>query len=140
MIKTILTLIAKVLESKLKKSGLEEIMLRNTNYIIEAKKIWNMIDENNRISKTVEENLESKAEQFDNILLAKFPELTEDDVQEIRQSIAGEINQGKAAVLDNSELLKKLHEDNTKLQAENISLKDQLNKIQTAINPITVQA
>jgi hypothetical protein len=45
-------LIAKVLESRLKKSGLEEIILKNQNYITEGKKIWNMVDENKRIATT----------------------------------------------------------------------------------------
>ena len=74
MIKTILTLISKILESKLKKSGLEEIILKNQNYTTEAKNIWNIVNENKRISKTVEGKLVSKAEEFNEALLAKFPE------------------------------------------------------------------
>lgn len=133
MIKTILGLIAKVLESKLKKSGLEEVILKNQNYITEAKKIWNIVDENKRISKTVEEKLLSKADQFNNALLAKFPELTQNDITELRQSIAGEINANKEAVVSNFDLLKQLQDSNTQLQAENTSLKDQLSKVQALV-------
>ncbi|NRT85219.1 hypothetical protein B0I66_004394 [Clostridium beijerinckii] len=87
--------------------------IKNKNYVTVGKAIWNIVDENFRISKTVEEKVLSKADQFDKLLLAKFPELSQDDVSEIRQTIAGEINQGKAAVVDNSTLIKQLQDDNT---------------------------
>ncbi|AJG98880.1 hypothetical protein LF65_02294 [Clostridium beijerinckii] len=130
MIRTALKLIIKVLESKLIKSGLEETILKNKNYITVGKAIWNIVDENFRISKTVEEKVLSKADQFDKLLLAKFPELSQDDVAEIRQAIAGEINQGKAAVVDNSTLLKELQNDNDNLKAELAALTEQFNKVQ----------
>ena len=133
MIKTILKLIVKVLESKLSKSGLEEKILQNKNYITVAKQIWNMVDENFRISETVEEKLESKTEQFDKMLLAKFPELSEEDVAELRQSVAGEVNAGKEAVIDNSTLIKQLQDDNTNLKAELATLTEQLNKVQALV-------
>lgn len=133
MIKTIFKLIVKVLESKLSKSGLEEKILKNKNYITVAKQIWNVVDENFRISETVEEKLESKAEQFDKLVLAKFPELSQEDVEELRQSVAGEVNAGKEAVLDNSNLLKQLQEDNTNLKTELATLTEQLNKVQALV-------
>jgi len=140
MIKAILMLIAKVLESKLVKSGLEATILKNQNYFTEAKKIWSMIDENFRISTTVEEKLLSKAEEFSKYLLAKFPELTETDITNLRQSIAGEVNADKEAVVSNSDLLKQLQENNAQLLAENTTLKSQLSQVQTVVTPVPVQA
>ncbi|WP_238860850.1 hypothetical protein [Clostridium sp. YIM B02569] len=145
MIRTALKLIIKVLESKLVKSGVEETILKNKNYITVGKAIWNIVDENFRISKTVEEKVLSKADQFDKLLLAKFPELSQNDVAEIRQAIAGEINQGKSAVVDNSTLLKQLQDDNASLKAELEALTEQFNKVQAlmvkpADAPQTVQA
>src|SRR5471030_2544455 len=122
MIKTILMLIAKVLENKLVKSGVEATILKNQNYFTEAKKIWSMIDENFRISETVEEKLLSKTEEFSKYLLAKFPELNETDITNLRQSIAGEVNADKEAVVSNSDLLNQLQGSNIQLQAENTSL------------------
>lgn len=133
MIKTALKLIIKVLESKLTKSGLEELILKNKNYITVGKAIWNIVDENFRISQTVDEKLGNKADQFDKLLLAKFPELSIDDIAEIRQAIAGEVNQGKAAVIDNSTLLKQLQDDNNSLKVELAKLTDQLNKVQALV-------
>ena len=129
MIRTALKLIIKVLESKLAKSGLEETRLKNKNDITATKYVWNLVDENFRISKTVEKKVESKAVQFDKLLLDKFPKLSTDDVAEIRQSIAGEVNQGKEAVLDNSTLIKQLQDENVNLKAELATLTDQLNKV-----------
>ena len=140
MIKAILMLIAKVLESKLVKSGLEATILKNQNYFTEAKKIWSMMDENFRISTTVEEKLLSKAEEFSKYLLVKFPELNETDITNLRQSIAGEVNADKEAVVSNSDLLKQLQDSNNQLQAENTSLKNQLSQVQSLIATTVVQA
>lgn len=141
MIRTALKLIIKVLESKLVKSGLEETILRNKSYITVGKAIWNIVDEHFRISKTVEEKLASKAEMFDKLLLTKFPEMSTDDIAEIRQAIAGEVNQTKAAVVDNSTLLKELQDDNTNLKAELAALTDQLSKVQAlVVTPVSTDA
>ncbi len=133
MIRTALKLIIKVLESKLIKSGVEEQILKNKNYITVGKAVWNIVDEHFRISKTVEEKLASKAELFDKLLLTKFPELSQGDIAEIGQSIAGEINQGKTAVVDNSTLIKQLQDDNTNLKAELAALTEQFDKVQALL-------
>ena len=71
-----------------------------------AKEVWDMIDEKYRITDKVEDLMKSKADDFDKLLLAKIPYLTQEQVHDLRQSIAGEINQGK----------KLLNEDNFKTQ------------------------
>ncbi|AGX43937.1 hypothetical protein [Clostridium saccharobutylicum] len=133
MIKTILVLIAKVLESKLVKSGVEEIILKNQNYITVAKQVWNTIEENFRITEKVEDKLKSKADEFDKMLLIQFPELTQSDVVTLRQSIAGEVNKDKQAVVDNSALLQQLQTTITQLQAENAALKNKISQIQSTV-------
>ncbi|EOU1110493.1 hypothetical protein ABVP48_001933 [Clostridium perfringens] len=126
MLKTILKLVIKVLESKLQKSGLEEKIIRNKQYIDVAKQVWNIVEENFRITESVEKKLSSKADEFNKIMLDKFPELTISDISELRQSIAGEVNKGKEAVLENSEILKKLQEENQELKSKNIDLESKL--------------
>lgn len=126
MLKTILKLIIKVLESKLQKSGLEEKIIRNKQYIDVAKQVWNIVEENFRITESVEKKLSSKADEFNKIMLDKFPELTISDISELRQSIAGEVNKGKEAVLENSDILKKLQEENQELKSKNIDLESKL--------------
>ncbi|AGH27915.1 hypothetical protein [Clostridium perfringens] len=126
MLKTILKLVIKVLESKLQKSGLEEKIIKNKQYIDVAKQVWNIVEENFRITESVEKKLSSKADEFNKIMLDKFPELTISDISELRQSIAGEVNKGKEAVLENSEILKKLQEENQELKSKNIDLESNL--------------
>ncbi|EGT3606890.1 hypothetical protein ACSW9O_15965 (plasmid) [Clostridium perfringens] len=137
MIKTILKLIIKVLENKLKKSCIEEKIMKNREYIDTAKQIWNVVEENFRITESVDKKLSSKADEFDKLLLEKFPELSENDVKELRQSIAGEINKGKAVVLDNSTILKQLQDKNYTLEAENLKLKTQKAQLEEKIAAIT---
>ena len=133
MIKALLTILVKLAEAKLEKVGVEQLILKNQNYITVGKQIWNMVDENFRISATIEEKLTSKIDAFNKALLARFPELAQDDIDNLRQAIAGEANQGKAVVLDNSTIIKQLQDSNTQLTTENASLKDQLSKVQATV-------
>jgi hypothetical protein len=133
MIKALITILTKLVEARLEKAGVESLILKNQNYITVAKQIWYMIDENFRISLSVDEKLKSKVDLFNESILKKFPELNQEDIDTLRQAIAGEINKDKAAVLDNSEIMKQLETDNTNLKAELATLTDQLNKVQALV-------
>ncbi|AVK49966.1 hypothetical protein AXY43_19365 [Clostridium sp. MF28] len=111
--------------------GLVISILKNKTYMTAAREVWSIVDENFRITEKIEDTFKSKTEEFDKLLLAKFPELTKEDVIYFRQAVAGSVNVGKEAVLDNSVIMNELQESNTKLQAENASLKDQLSKFQS---------
>lgn len=92
-----------------------------------------MIDENFRISTIVEEKLKSKGDLFNEAILKKFPELSQEDVDNLRQAIAGEINQGKEEVINNSEIIKQLTEENSNLKAQNENLLSELNNVKSAL-------
>lgn len=139
MIKTILKLLVEVLGKKLIKAGLEETLLKNQAYIEVAKQVWNVVEENFRITETIEDKIASKADAFDKMLLAKFPQLTKDDVIELRQAVAGEINSGKEAVISEVNALKQQQDTIAKLQAENASLKSQLSQVQSLVAVNVVQ-
>ncbi|MDS0525448.1 hypothetical protein NNC19_07140 [Clostridium sp. SHJSY1] len=108
-------------------------ILKNKTYMTAAKEVWAIVDETFRITDKVENKLKSKAEEFNGLLLAKFPELTADDLTYWRQAVAGEINKGKDAVLNNDTALKQLQEENEKLKVENASLTEQLNTIKSTV-------
>ena len=131
MIKTVFKQAAKVLKGKLNKFGLEEKLAKHPNYLEKAKEIWAMINEDLRISNTVENKFISKVEKFEKALLAKFPELTKADVTEIKQSIVEEFNTGKDAVISKVDDLRNLKDLNTQLQDENAKLKNELSKFQS---------
>ena len=63
------------------------------------------------------------------MMIDKFPELSPTDVKELRQSIAGEVNKGKEAVLENSEILKKLQSENDVLKSKIVTLESNLTAI-----------
>lgn len=129
MLGTILKLLVEVLGKKLIKAGLEETILKNQKYIDAAKMIWNVVEENFRITEVIEEKIASKADAFDKMLLAKFPELSQSDVTELRQAVAGEINKSKAAVFSEVDALKQQQDTISKLTAENEELKNKLANI-----------
>ena len=133
MLKELIKVLVKLIESKLNKCGLEEKILKHQEYVTTAKEIWNVVEENFRITENVEKKLNSKADEFDKLFSAKYPEISKDDLIELRQSIAGEINQGKQAVLDNSKLLQELQDENTTLKSENIDLKNKLAAISSYV-------
>ena len=76
-----------------------QVKLANTKYeyvLNVAKGIWNRVDEDFRLE--LQERIEKyskKSDYFDELLLKRFPSLTQEDIDEIRQAIAGEINRNK---------------------------------------------
>ncbi|BCZ48485.1 hypothetical protein psyc5s11_45520 [Clostridium gelidum] len=122
MLKTVLKQSSKVLKGKLNKLGLEEKLAKRADYLEKAKEIWAMINKDLGISYTVVNKVMSKVDKFEKALLAKFPELSKDDVIEIKQSIIGDGNASED-VLDKVDVIKQLQE-------ENDNLKNQLSKFQ----------
>lgn len=60
-----------------------------------AEKIWYQVEEDYKVNEEVQKFYKSKAEYFDKLLLKKFPALTEEDINTIRQAISGEQNKNK---------------------------------------------
>lgn len=128
MLKTMVEKIEKILKGKLNKSNFQEKISKHPNYLLKAKGIWNMINEDLGISNTVENKFISKVEKFEKTVIEKFPELTKEDVIELKKSIIGGVNTGKDVILNQVEHLKQLQIFNTKLKEENEKLKEQLSK------------
>lgn len=117
-----------------KKKEVVEQKLKLDKHIEEveaAKQVWNIVEEKYRITDNIENLAKSKADMFDKLLLEKIPYLTEDEVKQLRQALAGEINKGKALL--NEDDLKKQAQDlvtkNATLEQENAELKNKLNAI-----------
>ncbi|EJT5928944.1 TPA: hypothetical protein ACGSDT_002845 [Clostridium perfringens] len=126
MLKELIKILVKLVEAKIKKTGMEEEILNHKKYIDTAKEIWGIVDEQFRVTQNVEEKLSSKADEFNKRFLKEHPEVSKEDVEYFRQAVAGEMNQGKQAVLENSEILKKLQEENQELKSKNIDLESKL--------------
>ncbi|HBI6898868.1 TPA: hypothetical protein K8N32_002621 [Clostridium perfringens] len=126
MLKELIKILVKLVEAKIKKTGMEEEILNHKKYIDTAKEIWGIVDEQFRVTQNVEEKLSSKADEFNKRFLKEHPEVSKEDVEYFRQAVAGEVNKGKQAVLENSEILKKLQEENQELKSKNIDLESKL--------------
>jgi hypothetical protein len=63
-----------------------------------AKSAWNIVDEYFRITPTVEKTLDSTAKMFTDEMKKFVPQITDADIEQLRQAIAGEVNQDKAVV------------------------------------------
>lgn len=100
-----------------------------------AKEVWNIVDEKFRISKNLEDAVKSKAEEFDKLLLAKIPYLTQSEINDIRQAIAGEVNKGKELLNKDSlkEQQTKIMQQNDQLTTENSQLKNKIEQLQNLI-------
>ena len=103
-----------------------------------GKKIFFAIEEKYRIADNIENLAKSKADLFDKMLLENCPYLTKDELMQIRQSIAGEFNKGKAMLHEDSlkQQVTQLVEENNKLKTE----KDDLdNKLAAISNYVPVE-
>ncbi|GAA0856888.1 hypothetical protein GCM10008916_08310 [Clostridium nitritogenes] len=123
-----------IIEYIAKKKEVVEQRLQLDKHVEEvetAKQVWNIVEEKYRITDNIENLAKSKADMFDKLLLEKIPYLTEDEVKQLRQALAGEINKGKALL--NEDDLKKQAQDlvtkNATLEQENAELKNKLNAI-----------
>ena len=76
-------------EEKIKASGHEA-------ELTSAKEVWNIIEEKFRITENAIQILNSKADEFDKLLLQRIPGLSSQNLDDLRQAIAGEYNRGKS--------------------------------------------
>jgi len=64
-----------------------------------AKEVWNIIEEKFRITENATQILSSKADEFDKLLLQRIPGLSAQNLDDLRQAIAGEYNKGKIELI-----------------------------------------
>ncbi|MBM7835702.1 cobalt ABC transporter permease [Clostridium sardiniense] len=108
--------------------------LKNKKYehlLIVARSVWNIVEENFRITENVTDIVKSKQDEFDKLLLEKVPYLTKNQIADVRQAIAGEVNKGKT-MLNEDDLKKQATElagRNNDLESENDELKNKLSAI-----------
>ncbi|MDK0574306.1 cobalt ABC transporter permease [Clostridium perfringens] len=111
----------KVADQKIKESKYAELFEVGKN-------IWNMVEEKYRVTDNIETLAQSKADMFDKMLLEKFPHLTKEELIEVRQAIAGEVNKGKAMLNEDSlkQQATQLVEENEKLKLLNAETENKL--------------
>lgn len=67
-----------------------------------AKEVWNIIEEKFRITENASQVLGSKADEFDKLLIQRVPGLSKENLNDLRQAVAGEFNKYKAVLTEKS--------------------------------------
>lgn len=64
-----------------------------------AMDIWGIVEEHFRLSGLIEDTMTGKAAMFNELLLDRIPSLKQSDIDYLRQTIAGQVNSAKDAIL-----------------------------------------
>jgi hypothetical protein len=84
--------------SKIKKVQIETGTAKYNSELNFAQSVWGIVDEYFRITPNVTALVGSKTALFETEILKKCPYLTKDEIDHLRQAVAGLMNQGKAVV------------------------------------------
>lgn len=143
LVVVIKTIAAPIIEVAVKKKEQIERAIISSGHeqdLQTAKEVWNIIEEKFRITENAKEVLGTKADEFDNLLLQRIPGLTQQNLDDLRQAIAGEFNKGKEAISnEQADMLAQiatLQKDKADLQNENNSLKTTITQITQLGNSI----
>lgn len=72
------------------------------HYIKVAGDVWGFVEEEFRIKGTVGKAIDDKIALFNAELLKRIPGLTQDQIDSLRQTIAGQVNKGREVILAES--------------------------------------
>lgn len=111
-------------------------IMQHKELINTAKDVWHMVDENFRITEKIEDKFKTKAEEFDKEMKKKYPELSSKEIEELRQTVAGEINAGKTPAVSNDAVITALKKESEDLKSENAVLKGQLAQVQEQLSKL----
>lgn len=100
-----------------------------------AIEVWHIVDDKFRLTQNALEVFGSKEKLFEQIILQRIPGLTQKNVDDLRDTISGIVNQGRQAVTIDStaQQLATLQQNYAKLQNENATLNATLNQIQSCV-------
>lgn len=72
---------------------------RYNQELAEAKAVWGIVDEFFRTNPALSKTMATAAAKFNEILSKRLPYLTSDELDHLRQAVAGEVNKGKAVLI-----------------------------------------
>jgi hypothetical protein len=118
------------------------LQIESSEYEDQFKKacdIWKLVDENFRIGADITKEFENKADYFDNLLLQKFPSLTQGEIDYIRQVIAGNENSVKTTVGSQAQA-DKLQKDDKSQEADKSAEAAEIDGVKIQTESASVQA
>ena len=63
-----------------------------------ARQMWGAVDEEFRITPTLEKTIENKQKLFAEKIKKAIPGITDSEIEQLRQAVAGEVNKGREAL------------------------------------------
>ncbi|WP_160688296.1 cobalt ABC transporter permease [Clostridium sp. C2-6-12] len=144
---TAITAILCVVIKNIGKAGIElfaakkkevEQRIENNGYkstLDKALEVWRIVDDKFRLTQNAKEVFGSKENLFEQILIERIPGLTQKNIDDIRDTVSGIVNEGRQALTEDSKTqqLEELKQVNTDLQKENEELKSKINNIQAYV-------
>lgn len=105
-----------------------------------AFEVWKIVDDKFRLTQNAMEIFGSKEKLFEQILLQRIPGLTQKNIDDFRDTVSGEVNKGREALIvnTNAQQIADLQQANAALQSENQSLKSTITQISSAIQPVAI--
>jgi hypothetical protein len=64
-----------------------------------AREMWGAVDEDIRITPTLEKTIANKQALFAQKIKQAIPGITDDEIEQLRQAVAGEVNKGREAIV-----------------------------------------
>lgn len=95
MIKSVGDVVIKFLVAKKEEAIAKLGQTEYTRRISAAHDIWGIVDEHFRINDALQYTIDDKVNLFNKLLLQRIPDLEPEDLDYLRQTIAGQVNYGK---------------------------------------------
>ncbi|OAA95033.1 hypothetical protein [Clostridium coskatii] len=91
-----------VLVEKRKEEVIQKIRINRYNGCLQvAREVWRVVDEYFRINSNIKSTISNKQKKFEEEILKILPDLTATQIEQLRQSVAGEINKDKDKIVRN---------------------------------------
>ncbi|OBR93619.1 MULTISPECIES: hypothetical protein [Clostridium] len=91
-----------VLVEKRKEEVIQKIRINRYNgWLQVAREVWRVVDEYFRINSNIKSTISNKQKKFEEEILKILPDLTTAQIEQLRQSVAGEINKDKDKIPQN---------------------------------------
>lgn len=68
-----------------------------------GKSVWGIVDERFRIDSTIEKTIDNKQKLFADEIKKLIPQITDSEIESIRQAVAGIVNEGRTDIKDTIE-------------------------------------
>lgn len=104
----------------------------------QALEVWRIVDDKFRLTQNAIDIFGSKEKLFEQILLKRIPGLTQKNIDDLRETISGLVNQGRKEITldDTAQQLASLQEAKAKLEAENTNLKAAIYQLNSSVQTV----